>query len=249
MLNLMLKRTGARPQLDPLAEGGWHVHFHGSTDALATGWAAGCATGLALAIGSDLAGRLGVCAAERCDRVYVDTSKNGDQAVLLDDVPEPHEDRSLPAAPRVTLDQAASAPRPQPRLGPSPSSPSVRAIARPIATVATSSTSSSRSGPSVKQCTVSARGVPGSSTPPSWRTPPTQPVLCAKGVSSTSGGPASHGATAARASPRATAWRGSVTIRSIDPAWSRGTTTLSPARDGSEGEESHESRADRRTFP
>ena len=76
VLNVMLKRTGARPQLDPLAEGGWHVHFHGTTDGLATGWAAGCATGLALAIGSDLAGRLGVCEAERCDRVYVDTSKN-----------------------------------------------------------------------------------------------------------------------------------------------------------------------------
>jgi predicted RNA-binding Zn ribbon-like protein len=77
VLNRMLKRTGARPQLDPLPDGGWHVHFHGSTDGLATGWAAGCATGLALAIGSDLAGRLGTCEAERCDRVYVDTSKNG----------------------------------------------------------------------------------------------------------------------------------------------------------------------------
>ena len=76
VLNRMLRRTGARPQLDPLPEGGWHVHFHGTTDGLATGWAAGCASGLALAIGSDLAGRLGVCEAERCDRVYVDTSKN-----------------------------------------------------------------------------------------------------------------------------------------------------------------------------
>jgi predicted RNA-binding Zn ribbon-like protein len=76
VLNRMLKRTGARPQLDPLPDGGWHVHFHGSTDGLATGWAAGCATGLALAIGSDLAGRLGLCEAERCDRVFVDTSKN-----------------------------------------------------------------------------------------------------------------------------------------------------------------------------
>ncbi len=76
VLNRMLRRTGARPQLDPLAGGGWHVHFHGTTDGLATGWAAGCASGLALAIGSDLAGRLGVCEADRCDRVYVDTTKN-----------------------------------------------------------------------------------------------------------------------------------------------------------------------------
>jgi predicted RNA-binding Zn ribbon-like protein len=76
VLNRMLKRTGARPQLDPLEGGGYHVHFHGTTDSLATGWAAGCATGLALAVGSDLAGRLGVCEAQRCDRVHVDTSKN-----------------------------------------------------------------------------------------------------------------------------------------------------------------------------
>jgi predicted RNA-binding Zn ribbon-like protein len=77
VLNKLLVRTGARPQLDPLGAGGYHVHFHGSTDGLDIGWGAGCATGLALAIGTDLAGRLGICAADRCDRVYVDTSKNG----------------------------------------------------------------------------------------------------------------------------------------------------------------------------
>ncbi len=77
VLNRLLVETGARPQLDRLPEGdGWHVHFHGADDSLATGWAAGCASGLALALGSDLAGRLGVCDAERCDRVYVDTSRN-----------------------------------------------------------------------------------------------------------------------------------------------------------------------------
>jgi predicted RNA-binding Zn ribbon-like protein len=76
-LNVMLAATGARPQLDPLPGGAWHVHFHGRDDSLALGWAAGCATGLALAIGSNLAGRLGVCSADRCDRVFVDTSRNG----------------------------------------------------------------------------------------------------------------------------------------------------------------------------
>ena len=77
ILNPLLRATGARPQLDPLPDGGWHVHFHGSDDTLAVGWAAGCATGLALALGSNLAGRMGTCAAERCDRVFIDTSKNG----------------------------------------------------------------------------------------------------------------------------------------------------------------------------
>jgi len=41
------------------------------------GWAAGCATGLAVVLGGDLYDRLGVCTAPRCDRVYVDTSRNG----------------------------------------------------------------------------------------------------------------------------------------------------------------------------
>jgi predicted RNA-binding Zn ribbon-like protein len=76
LVNRLLLETGARPQLDRTPEGGWSLHFHGVDDSLTTGWAAGCASGLAMAIGSDFAGRLGVCSAERCDRVYVDTSRN-----------------------------------------------------------------------------------------------------------------------------------------------------------------------------
>jgi hypothetical protein len=96
MAATLMARAGARPQLDPLPGGsslrviptgkqskasreelgGWHVHFRGADDTLATGWIAGCATALALAIGSELAGRLGICEAQRCDRVYVDTSRN-----------------------------------------------------------------------------------------------------------------------------------------------------------------------------
>lgn len=76
-VNALLALTGARPQLDRHDGEPWHLHFHGSSDSLVTGWAAGCATGLAVVLGSDLYGRLGVCTAERCDRVYVDTSRNG----------------------------------------------------------------------------------------------------------------------------------------------------------------------------
>ncbi|MGW9132004.1 CGNR zinc finger domain-containing protein [Streptomyces sp. NPDC055681] len=75
-LNALLRATGARPQLDRTPGEPWQVHFHGTTDILAVGWSAGCATALALAIGSDLAGRLGVCQAPKCDRVYVDASRN-----------------------------------------------------------------------------------------------------------------------------------------------------------------------------
>ncbi|MCN9244535.1 CGNR zinc finger domain-containing protein [Streptomyces sp. RY43-2] len=75
-LNTLLRETGARPQLDRAPGEPWQVHFHGADDSYAVGWSAGCATGLAMALGGDYAGRLGVCAAPRCDRVYVDTSRN-----------------------------------------------------------------------------------------------------------------------------------------------------------------------------
>lgn len=75
-VNALLLDTNARPQLDRTGTPGWNLHFHGADDSLANGWAAGCAAGLAMALGSDLAGRLGVCAAPACDRVFVDASKN-----------------------------------------------------------------------------------------------------------------------------------------------------------------------------
>jgi predicted RNA-binding Zn ribbon-like protein len=76
-INALLLDTNARPQLDRGKDRLWSLHFHGPDEQLANGWAAGCAAGLALAVGSDLAGRLGVCAAPNCDRVFVDVSKNG----------------------------------------------------------------------------------------------------------------------------------------------------------------------------
>ena len=76
-VNLLLQQTGARPQLDRHDGEPWHLHFHGAGDSLVTGWAAGCAAGLAVVLGSELHGRLGVCTAARCDRVYVDLSRNG----------------------------------------------------------------------------------------------------------------------------------------------------------------------------
>lgn len=76
-VNALLIDTNARPQLDRGKDRPWSLHFHGPNDELANGWAAGCAAGLAIALGSDLAGRLGVCAAPQCDRVFVDVSRNG----------------------------------------------------------------------------------------------------------------------------------------------------------------------------
>lgn len=76
-VNRLLHDMGAVPRLDRARGGGWALHFHGKDPGIVIGWGAGIAAGLALAIGSDLAGRLGVCAAEPCDRVFVDTSRNG----------------------------------------------------------------------------------------------------------------------------------------------------------------------------
>lgn len=46
-VNVLLRTTGARPQLDRGDGDPWQVHFHGATDT-AVGWSAGCATALAL---------------------------------------------------------------------------------------------------------------------------------------------------------------------------------------------------------
>jgi predicted RNA-binding Zn ribbon-like protein len=76
-VNVLLRRTGARPQLDTHGPGVWNLHFHGPDDTFGVGWSAGIAAGLAMALGTADAGRLGVCAADRCARVHLDTSRNG----------------------------------------------------------------------------------------------------------------------------------------------------------------------------
>ncbi|GHH42371.1 CGNR zinc finger domain-containing protein [Streptomyces candidus] len=75
-VNHLLRTAGARPQLDRAEDGSWRLHFHGPGDSFASGVAASCATALALTLGGGLEGRLGVCRATRCDRVYADTSRN-----------------------------------------------------------------------------------------------------------------------------------------------------------------------------
>lgn len=77
-VNRMLDATGAHPELARHDGEPWHVHFHARSPASkAVSWAAGCATSLAIVLGGEYHDRLGVCTAPRCDRVYVDTSRNG----------------------------------------------------------------------------------------------------------------------------------------------------------------------------
>ncbi|GAA4206521.1 CGNR zinc finger domain-containing protein [Actinocatenispora rupis] len=75
LVNGLLRDSDARPHLDVTGDG-YTLHFHPLDDSYAHGWAAGVAAGLAIALGGELAHRLGVCSAPACDRVYVDLSKN-----------------------------------------------------------------------------------------------------------------------------------------------------------------------------
>jgi predicted RNA-binding Zn ribbon-like protein len=77
LVNALLASTGARPVLERHDGEPWHLHFHSADNTMVSGWAAGCATGLAVVLGGELYDRLGICTAPRCDRVYVDTSRNG----------------------------------------------------------------------------------------------------------------------------------------------------------------------------
>ncbi|MEU9871232.1 CGNR zinc finger domain-containing protein [Actinomadura sp. NPDC048021] len=73
-VNRLLETAEARPRLERHDGHPWHVHYHGADE---NDWAGPCATGLAIVIGSEMHDRLGVCTAPNCDRVYVDTSRNG----------------------------------------------------------------------------------------------------------------------------------------------------------------------------
>ncbi|GGK84457.1 hypothetical protein Sme01_28870 [Sphaerisporangium melleum] len=76
-VNHLLDRTQARPLLERHDGEPWHLHFHGNAGTVGDDYAAACATGLAVVLGGELYDRLGVCTATRCDRVFVDTSRNG----------------------------------------------------------------------------------------------------------------------------------------------------------------------------
>ncbi|MDP4501392.1 CGNR zinc finger domain-containing protein [Nonomuraea turcica] len=76
-VNALLEETRARPLLEKHDGEPWHLHFHSRGGTTAGDWAASCATGLAVVLGSEFSDRLGVCTAPHCDRVYVDVSRNG----------------------------------------------------------------------------------------------------------------------------------------------------------------------------
>lgn len=76
-VNVLLRDTEAAPVLSNHDGGPWHLHFHALDAGYARSWEASMATALAVVLGNPHADRLGVCSAPACDRVYVDTSRNG----------------------------------------------------------------------------------------------------------------------------------------------------------------------------
>lgn len=75
--NGLLRRYVPTPELAHHDGEPWHLHFHGAGERDPSGWGGGIAVALATVVGSEYADRLGACEAPRCDRVFVDVSRNG----------------------------------------------------------------------------------------------------------------------------------------------------------------------------
>lgn len=78
LLNALLAESTAHPRLtDHL--GGWHLHYRDTVISFARKLRALVSAGTALHLAGRGMHRLGRCAADGCDRVYADTSRNGRQ--------------------------------------------------------------------------------------------------------------------------------------------------------------------------
>ena len=76
LLNELLREVAATPQISNHDDQPWHLHFSAPGAPLAHRIGAGAAMGLATVIVEDGRSRLGVCSADDCADVYIDTSRN-----------------------------------------------------------------------------------------------------------------------------------------------------------------------------
>lgn len=75
-LNALLAQTEIRPQITDHDGAEWHLHLSEGAESVATAYAAGAVMGLAVQLTGIGLDRLGVCQADACRRVFVDTSTN-----------------------------------------------------------------------------------------------------------------------------------------------------------------------------
>jgi predicted RNA-binding Zn ribbon-like protein len=75
IVNGLLRESPASPYLHK-EDDIWRLHHHPPAAPVLPMWRAICAESLARVIGAQVFDRLGLCSASRCDRVFVDTSKN-----------------------------------------------------------------------------------------------------------------------------------------------------------------------------
>ncbi len=75
-LNTLLRDLGSNPQIVRHDGHPWHMHYSSSDAPIAHRIASGAAMGLALLITEQGFDRLGVCGADNCYDVFVDTSRN-----------------------------------------------------------------------------------------------------------------------------------------------------------------------------
>lgn len=120
LVNSLLARYRAAPQLARHDGEAWHLHFHSQDKEAGRAVARGAMCGIALAvvIGSPGAARLGVCGSPHCDRVFIDTSKNGSRRFCS------------PTCLSRTKVAAFRARRAHPGVGQGPLAPSRAALAR-----------------------------------------------------------------------------------------------------------------------
>jgi predicted RNA-binding Zn ribbon-like protein len=77
VVNRMLAHGDVRPVLSDHDGEPWHLHAHWPDVSPSAALRATCALGIAELLADGGARRLGVCAADVCDRVFRDTSRNG----------------------------------------------------------------------------------------------------------------------------------------------------------------------------
>lgn len=75
-INALLREAGALPQITDHDGEGWHLHYTPVEAPLALRLAAEAAMGLAIVMRDDGLDRLKSCAADDCDDVFLDTSRN-----------------------------------------------------------------------------------------------------------------------------------------------------------------------------